>query len=109
MCVVVEGIEKRPAEYAWDPQQTEPHSSHAAEDIWVQSGGQVGWLDCGPSTTCWVKKLFSTMMVFSFWQEHPAAARQRAGERPNTTEKHSKSVEGDQGPARLSEVYQHTL
>lgn len=44
-----------------------------------------------------------------FSQGHSAAARHRAGERPDPAEEHSKSVEGGQGAERVSEVYQHTF
>lgn len=42
-------------------------------------------------------------------QEHQAAAGQRAGERPDSSEEYTQSVEGYQGLEKLSELHQHTL
>lgn len=42
-------------------------------------------------------------------QEHQAAARQRAGKRPDSSEEYNQSVEGYQSPEKLPELHQHTL
>lgn len=42
-------------------------------------------------------------------QEHQAAAGQRAGERPDSSEEYAQSVEGYQGLKKLPELHQHPL